>query len=366
MNQEDKMVHNSEQKPYRVLSLDGGGMRGLYTASLLNTLANRFGNNLDIGKGFDLIVGTSTGSILASGLAAGVSLKKVIAIYQETGKLIFQKPMPNNKLLKYIWALRCSINPANKNQPLINALQDVFGNETIGELYTRRNIGICIPTINMTTHKAQVFKTPHNPIKNADNNRLIVEACLASSAAPVIFPVARINDPNTEGTESYYVDGGLWANNPVQIALIESLQMSKQNQAIEIISIGSCLPPSGSSLTSSKAQRGLSGWNFGTKILEVSMDAQASGHQFSAEILAEHFTKSGKIVDIIRFDQTHPSAEQAKFLQLDNASQNACNTLIQLGNTDALSIHSQCTSGRNKFHKLNDIFQSMPTLCNEE
>ena len=62
-------------KPYRVLSLDGGGMRGLYTASLLNTLSDRFGNQLDVGKGFDLIVGTSTGSILAAGLVAGIPQK---------------------------------------------------------------------------------------------------------------------------------------------------------------------------------------------------------------------------------------------------------------------------------------------------
>ena len=62
-------------KPYRVLSLDGGGMRGLYTASVLKSLMNRVskpGNDKDIGKGFDLIVGTSTGGILACGLVAGI------------------------------------------------------------------------------------------------------------------------------------------------------------------------------------------------------------------------------------------------------------------------------------------------------
>jgi patatin-like phospholipase/acyl hydrolase len=53
-------------------------MRGLYTAALLNTLSSRFGNNLDVGKGFDLIVGTSTGGLVAAGLASGIPLAKIM------------------------------------------------------------------------------------------------------------------------------------------------------------------------------------------------------------------------------------------------------------------------------------------------
>ena len=79
----------NQNKPYRVLSLDGGGMRGLYTASVLQSLVNRFSRsnsgNKDIGKGFDLIAGTSTGGILACGLAAGVPIKNIIELYSKKG-----------------------------------------------------------------------------------------------------------------------------------------------------------------------------------------------------------------------------------------------------------------------------------------
>lgn len=73
---------NKQNKPFRALSLDGGGMRGLYTATVLNSLSERFGNAspLDIGKGFDLISGTSTGAILATAIASGVPVK-VVKIY---------------------------------------------------------------------------------------------------------------------------------------------------------------------------------------------------------------------------------------------------------------------------------------------
>ena len=70
----------------RVLSIDGGGMRGLYTATYLSSLAQRYTvtrgtTELDIGKGFNLITGTSTGAIIACALAAGISLNRVSALY---------------------------------------------------------------------------------------------------------------------------------------------------------------------------------------------------------------------------------------------------------------------------------------------
>ncbi|MCB1092960.1 MAG: patatin-like phospholipase family protein [Verrucomicrobiae bacterium] len=85
--------------PINVLTLDGGGMRGLYTASVLETLADRFAGSqarpsLDIGKGFDLIFGTSTGAILACGLAAGIDISTIKSLYRVKGPAIFPDPMP--------------------------------------------------------------------------------------------------------------------------------------------------------------------------------------------------------------------------------------------------------------------------------
>src|SRR5688572_25354452 len=85
---------------YRVLSLDGGGMRGLYTATVLKTIAAHFTRPSesppDIGKGFDLITGTSTGGILACALAQGVSIDRVIDFYRKEGPKIFRHPVPKS------------------------------------------------------------------------------------------------------------------------------------------------------------------------------------------------------------------------------------------------------------------------------
>src|SRR5690242_9615125 len=86
--------------PLRVLSLDGGGMRGTYTATYLDLVAHGFSERresgpIDIGAAFDLIVGTSTGGIVACALAAGVPLKSVVALYREHGATIFRRRMPS-------------------------------------------------------------------------------------------------------------------------------------------------------------------------------------------------------------------------------------------------------------------------------
>ena len=81
-------------RPYRVLSLDGGGMRGIYTGAFLARLTDQFArirgeSALDLGLGFDLITGTSTGAIVGCALAVGRPMTEVVALYREHGCRIF-------------------------------------------------------------------------------------------------------------------------------------------------------------------------------------------------------------------------------------------------------------------------------------
>lgn len=127
-----------DKKPFRVLTLDGGGMRGLYTAFLLDTLIKRVRGSeekIDIGKGFDLIVGASTGGILATGLALGVPIENIISLYEKRGEAIFTVPARNEfplaRLLNYPTASTAKM----REQSLRIALEEQFNDITIGQMW---------------------------------------------------------------------------------------------------------------------------------------------------------------------------------------------------------------------------------------
>ena len=137
--------------PLRVLTIDGGGMRGVYPAAFLHGLADQFAKDrgvdgLDIGKAFDIIVGTSTGAIIACALAKGVPMLKVVELYKEHGPKIFPQKLANGVgVLKQIPTRKHHLRKGAK--ALENALRGVLEDETFGSLYARRGIGLAIPAV---------------------------------------------------------------------------------------------------------------------------------------------------------------------------------------------------------------------------
>lgn len=356
-------------KPYRVLSIDGGGIRGLYTACVLKSLMNRYSNGstpLDIGKGFDLLVGTSTGGIIATALAKGIPIQRLVDLYQKEGPKIFKDPTPDGGWGLFKWSCRNLFKSANQNEHLKGLLVDFFGNETVKDIWDTRGIGLCLTSVDLSRHTARVFKTPHFKNKNADNGRKLADICLASSAAPIILPIAKHHDPdNSERLESF-VDGGLWANNPILIGLVEALENSHENQPIEIISIGTCAPVAGNIIDDSTAEVGLAYWKAGISPLSASMDAQAHGHFHTANFLARCLSKLGKKVTVQRLHQDAPSENQAKHLGLDKVHPQSIQTLMDLASTDARLINGKINNGDENYHIVDSIFKSMPMLESEE
>ncbi len=358
------MPSTQPRNVFRVLSIDGGGFRGLYTATLLNTLARRFSENsdvpLDIGKKFDLIVGTSTGGILACALAAGIPINDISNIYVKHGKDIFSNPQPENKLKLLFWG--CANKRKNScDAGKLNAiLKSTFSDTTIKQIYTNRNIALCIPTIDAVTHHPWVFKTPHNKGKNRDDNYSLVDVCMATSAAPIYFPIHECASPDNKAGKQFFVDGGLWANNPVLIGMAEALQIN-QNKEIEIISIGTLPAPVGSVIQ--KVRRGLLDWKFGAEALLLGMDAQASGYDYTAQFLATSL--SGKCT-VIRIDKNKvcPSPDQAKCLAMDAADDCNISVLTKLAESAADRIHGEemAKINRGEISIIADIFQNLTPL----
>lgn len=351
-------------RPFRVLSLDGGGIRGLYTATLLQQLAIRAARyhsadiaaTVDVGAQFDLIVGTSTGSILATALAAGVALEDVLDLYRKEAPNIFQRPMPlqggcwMDRMRALLWALGRAFRPANAASGLQRALQTVLGDETLEGLYVRRNVGLCITAVNAETKRAWVFKTPHAQRLTRDNQYQLVDVCMASTAAPIYFPMHRAKSPNSGSTSVHtFVDGGLWANDPVLVALVEALEVASPEQPIEILSIGACPGTKSQVLDETKAARGVLGWVGGIDIVSMSLEAQASVTHYLAQKLANEM---GGRVTLHRLVEPAVSPEESKHLALDARDAKSLSVLEMLGqratdlNMSALTNAAHPTKGQ--------------------
>ena len=354
--------------PINVLALDGGGMRGLYTASVLECVAQRYRRSAsapscDIGRGFDLILGTSTGAILATALASGLSIAQVKTLYCEHGPKIFPDPMPpfdrsmglRGKARFVRWCLRHAFRPGTDAKHLKVALEAIFGDQTLGGMFAERGIGLCITTTALHQHKPVVFKTGHlGPKFRRDDMKRLVDVCLASAAAPVFLPLAESNG-ELPGQRTVYADGGLWANNPVVVGLTEALAIADEGQPIRIFSIGTCPPPSGE--VDRSLQRGLLDWKVGAGALELSMNAQAEAANEQARHLIRALRRHGHDIELYRAPETPPSKAMASLIGLDRADPDATAALIQHGAEDGTKLFQEIQQGTPGGHLLEAMLQ---------
>jgi hypothetical protein len=198
-------------KPRRLLALDGGGIRGLITLGILKrieaNLRDRIGKKeLVLGEWFDYVAGTSTGAIIASGLARGCSVDDLIGFYQKNGRAMFQ----SNDLIGRLKSLYVS-------GPLEHELQATFGADTTLEPQFLKCL-LLVVTRNVTTDSPwPVSSNPdakyNDPARSDCNLRLpLWKIVRASTAAPVYFPPEEI--PLGDKLVRF-VDGGMTPyNNP--------------------------------------------------------------------------------------------------------------------------------------------------------
>ena len=334
-------------KPFRVLSLDGGGMRGTYPATYLDWVAKGFAcrrevERLDLGAGFDLITGTSTGGIIACALAVNIPLAEVVALYREHGAAIFPRQLPQSAgagLVCDLWKRPEFL--ARGADALRAALAEKLGRETLSAVYHRRKIALAIPAIELGQHRGWVFKTPHLAGTNhRDDGYSLVDVCLATTATPIFRSLAAVSHP--DGTSAGYrvfADGGMWANNPVLVGLIDALQMAQADQPIEVFCLGTCPRPAGEQIDPTEVNRGLAEWRFGGLAASLSIDAQEFAFDNMARILARHLDRPCKIV---RFPRGQIPAALMPFLALDDTRPTAAAALINQARTDADMTNSRC------------------------
>jgi uncharacterized protein len=352
-----------EETSFRVLSLDGGGMRGTYTATYLDRLACDFAKRrgvtaIDLGAAFDLIVGTSTGGIIACALAAGVPLADVVKFYRKHGPSIFRLRLPRG-MIQLIWQRwRRPKALAKGTAAMREALKECLGDVTVGEIYQKRKIALSITSVEMSQHRSWVFKTPHLPSSNGrDNGYTLVEVCLATSAAPIYRSLAAVNRPEGEGY-NVFADGGLWANNPVLVGMVEALEMTTPGRKIEIFCIGTCPMPAGEQIGREEVHRGLGGWQFGGKAAALSIAAQEFAYDNMARMLAKHVNRD---CEVVRFPRDQIPAALMPHLELDDTRQVAIDALISQARTDADMTNSRLWKTDSLEGRLiTELFQAAP------
>lgn len=205
------------QNTFNILSLSGGGIKGLFQASFLSYLEKEY--EVPLYQMFDLVAGTSTGSIVGGALACGISLQEIVKLYNTKGDEIFNK--------KRILILRKSWY---SNKTLKDNLHATFKDAKMNDC----KIKMIIPTTSLDNGKHKIF-TEKDDVS-------IVDALMSSAAAPYYFDAYKI----CGNINHSYLDGGLWANDPTLLAILYTIYILKiPIGRIRVLSIGTaCMPQS--------------------------------------------------------------------------------------------------------------------------
>jgi len=321
----------------KILSLNGGGARGLFTINVLaeieRIIEQQTGqSDVKAGEYFDLITGTSIGGILALGLASGKSARDLEAVFRRQAPLIFPSISSWRKKWKAAFSARYS------SKPLFDAITSMVGADvTFGELERR----VMIPAVNLSTGKPQFFKTPHNPEFSRDSRLKLIDAAMATSAAPTYFAPHHCAD-----LDAYFADGGLVANNPSFIGLHEVLRdMSSDFRDatvadVKILNIGTLsegytVSPAA---LESKCNNGYLGlWGIGERLVLTTM---AANQQLHKAILERELRSHNASENYVYLDDVVPN-EAAADITLDNASESSLRNLASRGKQLATTEYSK-------------------------
>ena len=249
---------------FQILALDGGGIRGLYTASLLASLEK--GLQGHVVDHFDLIAGTSTGGIIALGLALGRSPEELVAFYRDDGPRIFHRPKGVLARVRHLLGVKYDA------EELEGALRREFEEKRLADC----SRAVVVPTYNLDRDAPVVLKTPHHAEFQDDPQIEAWKAALATSAAPTYLPAS------AEIRDCRHVDGGVWANNPALVGVIEAHRfLGVPLDAIHVLSIGTGSVVKNRPKALSRGGR----WAWRSDGADVLLRAQSEGTQNQVRLL---------------------------------------------------------------------------------
>jgi len=250
-----------------ILAIDGGGIRGIIPAVLLSHIEHEVGKAIsDI---FDLIVGTSTGGILAAGLTVPngrrrpkYSADDMLTLYTEEGKEIF-----NRSFWKGIVSAGGTLDEKYDERPIERILKQRMGDATLRDTLTP----VVITSYDIEDRAPYFFKS-RRAKRSKDRNHYLRDAARATSAAPTYFEPEVVKSLAVRSTRRVLIDGGVFVNNPAMCAYSEAVDMGIKPNDMSIVSLGAGTATREIPFEDAK-DWGLAGWV--RPIISVMMDGQA-------------------------------------------------------------------------------------------
>jgi len=221
-------VDPTPERRHRLLSLTGGGYRGLFTASTLAALLEAHNIRADASMAFDTFAGTSIGGLMACALAVGIPARRVMDTIERHGPEIFARTATSG--LK-----RFASGPPFNAQVLRKAIVECLDGHASTKLRAVER-GVIIPAVNWARAEVEIFMSGSVGGKYASDESLL-DVCLATSAAPTYF-----QEHDIDGEAM--LDGGLVANNPDMLAITELMRCHSPSIVtnLDVLSIGTAGP----------------------------------------------------------------------------------------------------------------------------
>jgi Patatin-like phospholipase len=231
----------------RILSMDGGGIRGIIPARILQRIEQATGQ--PVSALFHLIAGTSTGGILGCGLAKGKSAREIADLYAQRGGEIFHR-----SLWDKVTTIDGLSNPDYDPSPLESILNEEFAETWLSEVggvellvpsyaiqlpseQAGSGLGLLVPRVPYFFKSWKAKGTNIDPgDKPPELDFKLKDIARATSAAPTYFPPALIQ--NRAGQSFGMIDGGVFANNPAMCALVSAYKLFPQAKVFMLVSLG--------------------------------------------------------------------------------------------------------------------------------
>lgn len=209
------------RRRFRILSVDGGGVRGSFPAAFLARMEELLGKDANISDYFDLCVGTSAGAVISLGLGAGLNAREIFVEYEAACRNIFGA----SKIVGRLSTAR------QKQSRMLAAFTEVLGERRLSD----SRLNLLLTSYDLISQRPALYKTPHKKRNAQYSDVRMVDVAMGAAAIPVVLPAYDAPDGRK------LVDGVVVANDPTVLGIVEAINCyGAQPRDIDVLSIG-CL-----------------------------------------------------------------------------------------------------------------------------